>query len=164
MSHGPKTKSVLPLYLTNGSSPLQNPVESRDKKEREALFESIRSSNARKRLSIDLNMPDGVQQRNELRPDDLVEPARDPRDEASPRGSANTSRPASPYTLNPTIDFDGLSWPSKQINLNKFVNTNSPCRSRNSGAVRINSRRVQRKGRAIERRCQSHTGMYGRRS
>lgn len=163
MSYGPKAKSVLPSYLTNGSSPLQNPVESRDKKEREALFESIRSSNARKRLSIDLNMPDGVQQRNELHPDNLVEPARDPRDEASPRGSANTSRPASPYTLNPTIDFDGLSWPSKQVNFNKFVTTNNPCRSRNPSAVRINPSRGQRKGRTIEWSCQSHTRMYGRR-
>ena len=115
MSYGPKAKGVLPSYLTNGNSPLQNSIESRDIKEREALFESIRSSNARKKLSIDLKMPDGLEQRNNQRPDDLGEPARDPRDEPSPRGSANTSRPASPYTLNPTIDFDGLSWPSKSF-------------------------------------------------
>ena len=111
MSYGSKSKGVIPSYLMNGNSPLQNTIESRDKKERDALFESIQSSNARKKLSIDLNMPDGLEQRNNHRPDDLGEPARDPRDEASPRSSANTSRPASPYTLNPTIDFDGLSWP-----------------------------------------------------
>ena len=113
MSYSPKPKGVLPSYLTNGSSPLQNTIESRDKKERDALFESIRSSKDRKKLSIDLNMPDGLEHRHNHRSDDLGEPARDPRDEASPRSSANTSRPASPYTLNPTIDFDGLSWPSK---------------------------------------------------
>ncbi|KAI9828421.1 MAG: GTP cyclohydrolase I [Thelocarpon impressellum] len=42
----------------------------------------------------------------------LTEAARDPRDEARPLASATASRPASPYTLNPPIDFDGLSWPS----------------------------------------------------
>ncbi|OJD17370.1 GTP cyclohydrolase I [Emergomyces pasteurianus Ep9510] len=43
----------------------------------------------------------------------LSEPPRDPRDHTGsltpPLGG---SRPASPYTLNPPIDFDGLSWPS----------------------------------------------------
>ena len=113
MSYFPKPKGALPSYLTNGSSPLHTSIESRDKKEREALFESIRSSNERKRLSIDLSAPEKAGMRHEMRPDDLGEPARDPRDEASPRSSANPSRPASPYTLNPTIDFDGLSWPSE---------------------------------------------------
>ncbi|EDN02623.1 GTP cyclohydrolase I [Histoplasma capsulatum] len=41
------------------------------------------------------------------------EPPRDPRDHTKPRNlSSAVSRPASPYTLNPPIDFDGLSWPS----------------------------------------------------
>ena len=41
------------------------------------------------------------------------EPARDPRDGVplTPPLSSN-SRPASPFTANPTVDFDGLSWPS----------------------------------------------------
>ncbi|KAL6243658.1 GTP cyclohydrolase I [Rhinocladiella similis] len=39
------------------------------------------------------------------------EPARDERDEAPMTPPASLSRPASPYTLNPPIDFDGLSWP-----------------------------------------------------
>ncbi|KAI9807073.1 MAG: hypothetical protein M1825_005790 [Sarcosagium campestre] len=42
----------------------------------------------------------------------LTEAARDPRDEARLPASGTLSRPASPYTLNPPIDFDGLSWPS----------------------------------------------------
>ena len=39
-------------------------------------------------------------------------PARDPRDEAPITPPATSSRPASPYTLQPPIDYDGLSWPS----------------------------------------------------
>ncbi|KAK2736880.1 GTP cyclohydrolase 1 [Onygenales sp. PD_40] len=43
----------------------------------------------------------------------LSEPPRDPRDHTGPLTPPSTvSRPASPYTLNPPIDFDGLSWPS----------------------------------------------------
>ena len=41
----------------------------------------------------------------------LNEPARHPGDEA-PSSLTPIPRPASPYTLNPPIDFDGLSWPS----------------------------------------------------
>lgn len=41
----------------------------------------------------------------------LREPARHPGD-AAPNTPVSTSRPASPYTSNPPIDFDGLSWPS----------------------------------------------------
>jgi GTP cyclohydrolase I len=38
---------------------------------------------------------------------------RDPRKEATPpTPPASATRSASPYTLNPPIDFDGLSWPS----------------------------------------------------
>ncbi|KAI9884981.1 MAG: GTP cyclohydrolase 1 [Watsoniomyces obsoletus] len=42
----------------------------------------------------------------------LTEAARDPRDEA-PHLTPTTSRPHSPYTQFPPIDFDGLSWPSR---------------------------------------------------
>ncbi|KKZ66342.1 GTP cyclohydrolase I [[Emmonsia] crescens] len=43
----------------------------------------------------------------------LSEPPRDPRDHTGPlTPPLAVSRPASPYTLNPPIDFDGLSWPS----------------------------------------------------
>lgn len=41
-------------------------------------------------------------------------PARDPRDEAH-TPTPSTSRPESPFTQYPTIDFDGLSWPSRQM-------------------------------------------------
>lgn len=42
--------------------------------------------------------------------DTLSETARDPRDEAP--YATPQSGSASPFTLNPPIDFDGLSWPS----------------------------------------------------
>jgi hypothetical protein len=38
--------------------------------------------------------------------------ARDPRDEAR---TPSISRPESPFTQYPAVDFDGLSWPSKNI-------------------------------------------------
>lgn len=42
----------------------------------------------------------------------LNDPPRDPRDEGGPlTPPATGSRPASPYTMAPPIDFDGLSWP-----------------------------------------------------
>ncbi|OQE19592.1 hypothetical protein PENSTE_c015G03620 [Penicillium steckii] len=42
----------------------------------------------------------------------LNDPPRDPRDEGGPlTPPATSSRPASPYTMAPPIDFDGLSWP-----------------------------------------------------
>ncbi len=44
----------------------------------------------------------------------LTEAARDPRDEA-PHLTPTTSRPHSPYTQFPPIDFDGLSWPSASL-------------------------------------------------
>ncbi len=46
----------------------------------------------------------------------LHDPARDPRDEAGALTPPVTaSRPASPYTLAPAVDFDGLSWPCEYI-------------------------------------------------
>jgi GTP cyclohydrolase I len=117
---GPKPKSALPSYLLNGSSSLRMPSNVR---ERESLDSSIRKSFSGRRV-IDPDMPDeangpvvdghsdeasnivtAIPRRN------ITEPPRDPRD----RGNLTpftASRPASPYTLNPPIDFDGLSWPS----------------------------------------------------
>ena len=124
----PKPKA-LPSYLTNGGSPLQNRVSVRDTSERDTLFSSIKSSSGPRRQPIALEqLPSPVQQgppalkgatmngvygKVEEREHIVQEYARDPRDEApmSPTLSTN-SRPASPFTANPTVDFDGLSWPS----------------------------------------------------
>ncbi|KAJ9639857.1 GTP cyclohydrolase 1 [Coniosporium apollinis] len=126
--HQPRPKSAVPSHLLNGSSPL-NPVhENRNRKERENLFASIQSSNGPRREPIDLDGPNGFYSdhkppkseantnarhgaRRSIENLDEVH-ARDPRDEAAPPTPLATSRPASPFTQYPTIDFDGLSWPS----------------------------------------------------
>ena len=137
---GPKPKSALPSYLLNGGASVRMPSSTR---ERENLNSSIRSSFAR-RQAIDLDLskdiaesqsvtgtrtqcnerPANMDNSNKLYDDsspvitkrNLSEPPRDPRDQAAPLTPPSTiSRPASPYTLNPPIDFDGLSWPSMSL-------------------------------------------------
>ncbi|KAF2842757.1 GTP cyclohydrolase I, partial [Patellaria atrata CBS 101060] len=93
-------------------------------KERENLYASIQSSNSRDRQPVIFDAPDPffkdhtalVKQaprprlvRNILEEE---EQARDPRDKAVPPSPPLTTRPSSPYTQNPTVDLDGLSWPS----------------------------------------------------
>jgi GTP cyclohydrolase I len=91
---GRKPKA-LPSYLVNGKSPLHGSQRAR---ERENLTSSIKSTYGRK-VALDLDSD---------RRDEHVS-----RDEPAPASSPVTlTRPASPYTLNPPIDFDGLSWPS----------------------------------------------------
>lgn len=129
----PKPRNALPSYLANGnshpshrSSPLAAPRTSINAQEKERLTASIHSSHSR-REPIDLNnlrdtlptqeryLPDGQDDDHTDAPPpaDLHVPARDPRDsDPSPPAPSTASRPASPYTLNPPIDFDGLSWPS----------------------------------------------------
>ncbi|KAH8702129.1 putative GTP cyclohydrolase I [Talaromyces proteolyticus] len=107
---GPKPLSALPSHLLNGNSSL-NPSASNSTsaRERESLNSSIRSSF---RASVD---------RTQSGSDPMAEPTtaatthgapRDPRDKTGPPTPPSTvSRPASPYTMVPPIDFDGLSWP-----------------------------------------------------
>ena len=122
----PKPKSVLPSHLLNGGSPLRSPRRpSVGHKERERLAASIVASN-KPRPPIDLRtLEDPLLNGQEddldvtsmppAAPNGLSElevEARDPRDEAPPTPPLS-DRLASPYTSNPPIDFDGLSWPSK---------------------------------------------------
>jgi GTP cyclohydrolase I len=102
--------------MINGSSPLVT-QENRDARERENAFKSIKSSMGPKKEPVDLEgnyfQPHTSAQPRDKRPSRLANldeaEARDPRDDWS---SQQTSRASSPYTLAPTIDFDGLSWPS----------------------------------------------------
>ncbi|KAI9794512.1 MAG: hypothetical protein M1833_000372 [Piccolia ochrophora] len=127
---GPKPRSNLSSYVTNGDSPVH--TNNPQSKERDDLFASINaSSHGRKPLDLDTpSQVDGSSSNPNtheppkfdlssrahialsLSHPHLTEAARDPRDEAPPTSPAAPSRPASPYTLNPPIDFDGLSWPS----------------------------------------------------
>src|SRR5665213_2239928 len=123
---GPKPKPSIPNYLLNGGSPLNTSPRAR---ERENLNSSIKSTYGR-RTAVDLDDNRNTIQNSaprswESQPDvsrplqndessSLSEPARDSRDAAAPITPPITaSRPASPYTMNRPIDFDGLSWPSE---------------------------------------------------
>ncbi|KAI9890336.1 MAG: GTP cyclohydrolase I [Vezdaea aestivalis] len=117
--YGPKPRPALPSYLTNGTSPLHSSAHA---KEREKLFASINSSTS-KRTAIDLEEldrstghsdnpgPRVPHQSSSLSPTDGdTKESRESAGLTTPPQSG--TRPASPYTLNPPIDFDGLSWPS----------------------------------------------------
>ncbi|KAK9855544.1 hypothetical protein MYU51_002065 [Penicillium brevicompactum] len=127
--------SAIPSHMLNGSSPLQRSSTSgRDSRERESLNSSIRTSfEPRIPLEFDPRAETNGAEAGAAAPVDptvststasvpirsvvpvrptLNDPPRDPRDEGGPlTPPATVSRPASPYTLNPPIDFDGLSWP-----------------------------------------------------
>ncbi|KAJ5176861.1 GTP cyclohydrolase 1 [Penicillium canariense] len=138
---GPAKPSAIPSHMLNGSSPLQSSTGAgggtrvRDARERESLNTSIRSSFA-PRVPAEFDFVEAKSDpagevagestastaateagaahaaltlRGRL---PLNDPPRHPRDEGGPlTPPATASRPASPYTMNPPIDFDGLSWP-----------------------------------------------------
>lgn len=123
----PEPKSAVPSHLLNGSLPLHQVGRG---KGRQTLASSIQSSyerdtdpgrdddltdafvNDRRRPLV--SSQDNAPASKETPPVSLKEAPRDPRDETLLRSPPpSSSRPASPYTLNPPIDFDGLSWPSK---------------------------------------------------
>lgn len=120
-----KPKPALQSQLPNGDSGTHAPGSqgrtSVSFKERERLAASIVSCNSN-RHAIDINLAhepksnrhDMTLLEGSLRgPMNLEAPARDPRDELVKLSAPNSDPPASPYTLNPPIDFDGLSWPSE---------------------------------------------------
>lgn len=121
----PQPLSAVPPHVTNGLTH----TEARDRKERENLYNSIQSLSSA-RQPIDLSQPNGVYSKPTLHNKvDFAhgkaaavngldeEHARDPRDTAGPLTPLATSRPQSPFTQHPTIDFDGLSWPSEESRL-----------------------------------------------
>lgn len=128
---GAKQRAALPSHLLHGTSQLSNGNLSRRTsvgvKEREKLIASIQSSN-RGRRPIDLTILDEplANGHEPHSPEPTLQPtepqiksikvgvaARDPRDTALESPDAIAARPASPFTASPTIDFDGLSWPSE---------------------------------------------------
>ena len=127
-----KPIAAIPSYLMNGkthtapgSSPLRPSARtSVNAEERERLTASIISSNDR-RQPIDLDFlelpkvnghgsyPLEVPDEDSTSPTNINVSARDFQDEAPSQTAPTVNRPASPYTLNPPVDFDGLSWPSE---------------------------------------------------
>jgi GTP cyclohydrolase IA len=83
--------------------------------ERQEVINSILATNKRREaieFSLPTNGPSSPRmRRRSLHPSD-ERSARDPRDKAKTSG-ASVPRAESPYTKCPTVDFDGLSWPSK---------------------------------------------------
>lgn len=119
----PKVRTAPSSDLLNGHyhEPRRNSPLGRtsiNAREREALTASIESSHNR-RQPIDLNAREEPYTNGngthftklDEDPTKIDVAARDPRDEA-PETSHASNRSDSPYTLNPPIDFDGLSWPS----------------------------------------------------
>jgi GTP cyclohydrolase I len=126
-----KPKAAIPSHLTNGPSspsPLSLSTEARDKKERDSLFAAIQSSN-RGRQAVNFDVANhngyfpkpsssntdqrGAQDRHRMIHSEIGVDGYN--DDAVARTPLATSRAQSPYTQHPTIDFDGLSWPSKYI-------------------------------------------------
>ncbi|KAF1847726.1 GTP cyclohydrolase I [Cucurbitaria berberidis CBS 394.84] len=116
----PKPKSALPTHMVNGGSPLRVSQEVRDQRERESLYNAIETSNrGRQMVNFDgpegylpANMDDaGAHGRHEIINGETD--AEGSNEDAVAKTPLATSRAHSPYTQHPTIDFDGLSWPSK---------------------------------------------------
>ncbi len=128
----PPRPKAIPSHLINGHSPLHPSYSAdRDKEEREGAYNAIKSSMGPRREPIDLEelhlngdhasvpsdtLPKASRQYEEVDDQDIEDvelkvEARDSRDEV-PLSPPMTSRSISPFTQNPTIDFEGLSWPS----------------------------------------------------
>jgi GTP cyclohydrolase I len=120
-----KPKPAVPSHLTNEPLPLSVSTEARDKKERDSLYAQIQNSNQGRQLvsfdgpneyfpksstSAKMDGSSGRERHQMVQSEIDVEGY----NECSPmRTPLATSRASSPYIQHPTIDFDGLSWPSR---------------------------------------------------
>lgn len=145
-----KPKPAIPSHLTNGPSPLSISTEARDRKERDNLFAAIEKSN-RGRQIINFDGPNGYHPKSST---SANMDGRGPHDshkivhseidvegyneDGPSRTPLATSRAHSPYTQHPTIDFDGLSWPSRGTRERKEATENAKEErlAKLSGAVR----------------------------
>jgi GTP cyclohydrolase I len=130
-----KPVSAIPSHLTGGPNVSRVPTEVRDQKERENLYNAIETSN-RGRQIVDFDGPSSyfpakataaamktttpsngtvpVNGTSEQKRHEIVNGEIDVEGyNEGARTPLKTSRAHSPYTQHPTIDFDGLSWPSK---------------------------------------------------
>ncbi|KAK0280757.1 GTP cyclohydrolase 1 [Friedmanniomyces endolithicus] len=132
-SPAPRPKAI-PAYLVNGHSPLHPSFKPESgRTDRDHTYNSIQASMGPPRepialeqlsLNDDASLPTIThtsQQRSARQCEEVADAdiedlerkvaARDPTNTA-PMTPAATSRSQSPFTANPTVDFDGLSWPS----------------------------------------------------
>ena len=130
----PAKPNALPSHINGSSqppvsSPLKksvNSIKSRDQKERESLHHAIQLSE-RGRQVVNFDGPNSyfsedvkgsttdtnggsTHSKHLIRNGEMGD--EDHHESATPLA---TSRAHSPYTQHPTIDFDGLSWPSKGL-------------------------------------------------
>ncbi|KAK0975602.1 GTP cyclohydrolase 1 [Friedmanniomyces endolithicus] len=133
--HSPASRpKAIPAYLVNGHSPLHPSFKPESgRTDRDHTYNSIQASMGPPRepialeqlsLNDDASLPTIThtsQQRSARQCEEVADAdiedlerkvaARDPTNTA-PMTPAATSRSQSPFTANPTVDFDGLSWPS----------------------------------------------------
>jgi GTP cyclohydrolase I len=131
-SHQAAPPKPIPSHLVNSHSPLHpNAAAQRERDEKESVLAAIKSSVGPKREPIDMEelenptppaQTDGTAQEKsakqytEVNDQDMEDievrvNARE-RDDQAPLTPPTTSRSMSPITANPTVDFEGLSWPS----------------------------------------------------
>lgn len=138
--------------MMNGGSPLRLTTEARDKKERENLFNAIETSN-RGRQVVNFDGPtsyfpakafaastitNGTEPNGHEMSNGHAENGVEDEGAAVVQTPLATSRAHSPYTQHPTIDFDGLSWPSKGTRQRKEATEEEKAENlkKLSGAVR----------------------------
>ncbi|KAF2826777.1 GTP cyclohydrolase I [Ophiobolus disseminans] len=118
-----KPVSAVPSHLTKKQSPLRASQRMASQNEGEQLSEEI-DATFRGRRVVDLDAADGyfpakkavagTKRSRQEEADEVANGDIDVEgDNAVPETPLKTSRAQSPYTQQPTIDFDGLSWPSK---------------------------------------------------
>jgi hypothetical protein len=107
--------SSVPLRDGFGSAPNGGKPEF-SSSERERLIREIQSTDKKREVvdfdAVDSKLRSPRPRRKSLHPSDERQ-ARDPRDEA--RGKVDEDQDEAHYTKIPTVDFDGLSWPSKLV-------------------------------------------------
>ncbi|EOA84364.1 GTP cyclohydrolase 1 [Exserohilum turcicum] len=147
-----KPRSAVPTHMMNGDPPLRLAMEARDKKERENLFNAIETSN-RGRQVVNFDGPTGYfpakafaastangsePNGHEMSNGHAENGIHDEGAAAVVQTPLATSRAHSPYTQHPTIDFDGLSWPSKGTRQRKEATDEEKAENlkKLSGAVR----------------------------
>lgn len=120
------------LSLSNNPSDTQNPREVKRTQERRRLFDSLSASqmsNGRRYSAGDslqpyIREPQSAYPTSTDQDGTVLEPLqeespRDPRDDID--NSTVAKRPTSPYTRYPTVDFDGLSWPSRYLTQHRMT-------------------------------------------
>ena len=120
MSPSTQSTSLDLSRSANGAQPSKPTREVKHSKERKRLFDSISTDgfpapkpNANGDSSGKTSMKPPTSNSADRQEPVFEEEPRDPRDSSEIARPSKVHRTASPFTQNPTVDFDGLSWPSE---------------------------------------------------